>query len=112
MQWWMDLMPVESGDGDAKISYQGQQRTVAVPVAVEEEPPLRGMGPLKVVDEQDEMSAEEVAEHAPTVTVVGAAAPASDDLVMLVRPRKSRIYYLRKFFDYPIKLGGTTISPH
>ena len=110
MQWWMDLMPVESGDGDAKISYQGQQRTVAVPVAVEEEPPLRGMGPLKVVDEQDEMSAEEVAEHAPTVTVVGAAAPASDDLVMLVRPRKSRIYYLRKFFDYPIKLGGTTIS--
>ena len=110
MQWWMDLMPVESGDGDAKISYQGQQRTVAVPVAVEEEPPLRGMGPLKVVDEQDEMSAEEVAEHAPTVTVVGAAAPASDDLVMLVRPRKSRIYYLRKFFDYPIKLGGATIS--
>ncbi len=110
MQWWMDLMPVESGDGDAKISYQGQQRTVAVPVAVEEEPPLRGMGPLKVADEQDEVSAEELAEHAPTVTVVGAAAPASDDLVMLVRPRKSRIYYLRKFFDYPIKLGGTTIS--
>ena len=109
MQWWMDLMPVESGDGDAKISYQGQQRTVAVPVAVEEEPPLRGMGPLKVVDEQDEMSAEEVAEHAPTVTVVGAAAPASDDLVMLVRPRKRWIYYLRKFFDYPIKLGGATI---
>jgi hypothetical protein len=31
-----------------EISYQGKQRTVAVPVAVEEEPPLRGMGPLKV----------------------------------------------------------------
>ena len=29
---------------------------------------------------------------------------------MLVRPRKSRIYYLRKFFDYPIKLSGTTVS--
>ena len=23
---------------------------------------------------------------------------------MLIRPRKSRIYYLRKFFDYPITL--------
>jgi protoporphyrinogen oxidase len=110
MQWWMDLMPVESGDGAAEISYQGKQRTVAVPVAVEEEPPMRGMGPLKVAGEQDEVSAEELAEHGPTMTVVGAAAPASDDLVMLVRPRKSRIYYLRKFFDYPIKLGGTTVS--
>ena len=109
MQWWMDLMPVESGEGaaEAEISYQGKQRTVSVPVAVEEEPPLRGMGPLKVGDTKD---AEELVERAPTVTVVGAAAPASDDLVMLVRPRKSRIYYLRKFFDYPIKLSGTTVS--
>ena len=110
MQWWMDLMPVEVDEGAAKISYQGQHRTVAVPVAVEEEPPLRGMGPLKVGEKDDEVSAEELAEHSPTVTVVGAAAPESDDLVMLVRPRKSRIYYLRKFFDYPIKLNGTTVS--
>jgi protoporphyrinogen oxidase len=110
MQWWMELMPVESEDGAAEISYQGQQRTVAVPVAVEEEPPLRGMGPLKVGDQRDEVGAEELAEHAPTMTVLGAAAPASEDLVMLVRPRKSRIYYLRKFFDYPIKLSGTTVS--
>jgi len=29
---------------------------------------------------------------------------------MLVRPRKSRIYYLRKFFDYPIKLTANTIT--
>src|SRR6201996_21895 len=107
MQWWMDLMPVE---GSAEISYQGKQRMVAVPVAVEEEPPLRGMGPLQTVDEQEEVGAEEMAEHSPTVTVVAAAAPESDDLVMLVRPRKSRIYYLRKFFDYPIKLNGTTVS--
>ena len=74
MQWWMDLMPVESGRGLRRRSAtRGKQRTVAVPVAVEEEPPLRGMGPLKVVDTQDEVSAEELAEHAPTVTVVGAA---------------------------------------
>jgi len=32
------------------------------------------------------------------------------DRVMLVRPRKSRIYYLRKFFDYPIALTAGTLS--
>ena len=31
------------------------------------------------------------------------------DLVMLVRPRKSRIYFLRRFFDYPIKLTADTL---
>jgi protoporphyrinogen oxidase len=36
--------------------------------------------------------------------------PQHDDLVMLVRPRKSRIYFLRKFFDYPIKLTPDTIG--
>ena len=29
---------------------------------------------------------------------------------MLIRPRKSRIYYLRRFFDYPISLSGTTLQ--
>jgi hypothetical protein len=36
--------------------------------------------------------------------------PDDPDLVMLIRPRKSRIYYLRKFFDYPITLTGTTLK--
>jgi protoporphyrinogen oxidase len=35
---------------------------------------------------------------------------ASDDLVMLVRPRKSRILYLRKFFDYPLSLNFQTLK--
>lgn len=35
--------------------------------------------------------------------------PETDDRVMLVRPRKSRIYFLRKFFDYPIKLTPETL---
>lgn len=34
---------------------------------------------------------------------------ATTDEVMLVRPRKSRIYYLRKFFDYPLKPNWRTI---
>jgi protoporphyrinogen oxidase len=37
------------------------------------------------------------------------ATPENTDLVMLVRPRKSRIYFLRRFFDYPIKLTGDTL---
>jgi len=39
----------------------------------------------------------------------GAAAP-TDDLCMLLRPRKSRIYFMRKFFEYPLKLTAETLS--
>jgi protoporphyrinogen oxidase len=35
--------------------------------------------------------------------------PDIDDLVMLVRPRKSRIFYLRKFFAYPLQLDFATL---
>jgi len=32
------------------------------------------------------------------------------DLVMLIRQRKSRIYFLRRFFDYPIRITGDTLK--
>jgi len=35
--------------------------------------------------------------------------PRTDDLVMLVRNRKSRIYFMRRFFDYPIRLTADTL---
>lgn len=35
--------------------------------------------------------------------------PAVADRLMLLRPRKSRIYYLRRFFDYPISLSKDTL---
>lgn len=38
----------------------------------------------------------------------GGPNPEKDDSVMLVRNRVSRIYYLRKFFDYPIKIKPRT----
>ncbi|HEY5382817.1 MAG TPA: NAD(P)/FAD-dependent oxidoreductase [Acidobacteriaceae bacterium] len=115
MQWWMELMPpVAEGDvpDTVEISYQGKRHRVEVPVDSPEEPPLRGMGPLTVVTDTEiaDVEDEEIAEeHGHTATVV-AVEPETDDLVMLVRPRKSRIYYLRKFFDYPIKLTGSTIA--
>jgi protoporphyrinogen oxidase len=37
------------------------------------------------------------------------AALANGDSVMLLRARKSRIYYLRRFFDYPISLSKDTL---
>jgi protoporphyrinogen oxidase len=36
--------------------------------------------------------------------------PTKTDKVMLIRQRLSRIYYTRKFFDYPVSLNGTTIK--
>ena len=35
--------------------------------------------------------------------------PASSDAVMLVRQRLSRIFYRRRFFDYPLKLNAGTL---
>jgi protoporphyrinogen oxidase len=35
--------------------------------------------------------------------------PGASDGVMLLRARKSRIYYLRRFFDYPISLSKDTL---
>ena len=36
--------------------------------------------------------------------------PEVTDIVMLIRSRLSRIFYLRRFFDYPVALNGRTIS--
>jgi protoporphyrinogen oxidase len=108
MQWWMDLMPPDLAavDGVQEIAYHGQKRVVAVPAHLEQEPPLRGMGPKAAPEQKDE-------ESEPVAAVLEVDAPEATpdpDLVMLIRPRKSRIYYLRKFFDYPIKLTGTTLA--
>jgi protoporphyrinogen oxidase len=37
-------------------------------------------------------------------------APASSDAVMLVRQRVSRIFYRRRFFDYPLTLNASTVK--
>ena len=115
MQWWVDLMPPDAGDqgsepheNETEISYQGKKRVVAIPAHLHEEPVLRGAGPIdhhaaEESEDDDELDPE-AAEM--LVTVV----PHDPDLVMLIRPRKSRIYYLRKFFDYPITLTGTTLK--
>ncbi|MDE1163603.1 MAG: NAD(P)/FAD-dependent oxidoreductase [Acidobacteriaceae bacterium] len=122
MQWWMDLMPPDVDSADAptglsqavEISYQGKQRKIEVPSSSPEHPPLRGMGPLSVTTETDAndipLDATGEALPATETLVIETHEPESNDLVMLVRPRKSRIYYLRRFFDYPINLSRNTIE--
>ena len=110
MRWWIDLMPPE--DSEAVIQYQGRERVVKVPADAPDHPPLRGMGPLEIdteTEETDAVGEEHREQHGHTETVV-THEPADKDLVMLIRPRRSRIYYLRKFFDYPITLTATTLG--
>ncbi len=119
MQWWLELMPPAGGSSDAvpepiEVTYHGKRRMVEVPAVSPQHPPLRGMGPLARIEvdpEAVESGAEErVAGGSTEVVIVEAPPPDDPDHVMLVRPRQSRIYYLRKFFEYPIKLSGTTIA--
>ena len=70
----------------------------------------------------DQMPLEPGAENAGAInyqnqtrTIAGTGAKvekdsADQDLVMLVRPRKSRIYVLQRFFDYPITLTNDTLG--
>ena len=116
MQWWAELMPPEVSEtrlsgapaGEVTIRYQGRERVVAVPARLPEEPVLRGAGPIaaEAAGCDDEESPEATG---CTETLLLTTEPPDEDLVMLVRPRKSRIYYLRRFFDYPISLGRTTL---
>jgi len=108
MQWWMDLMPPESGDAvpTQEISYRGRRRLVAVPARLLQEPVLRGAGPINP-QAANAMRPAKINAKAMEMLV---AAPRDPDLVMLIRPRKSRIYYLRRFFDYPITVTGATLK--
>ena len=127
MQWWMDLMPpeldAEPGEGSPVIAYHGQARSLApAGIASSQTLPRNSVGggaaaavAVEIDTETEETEADGViisSEHGHTETVVEVRAQpnADPDLVMLIRPRKSRIYYLRRFFDYPIKLTGTTLA--
>ncbi len=127
MQWWIDLMPpVSESEEDAAaaaISYQGKTRTIATagPQAAGAARAAGG-GPATAVEEEeiDTVTVETTADGRPDKAHEGHTHSAvhhavvggtkDKDLVMLIRPRKSRIYYLRKFFDYPITLTAGTLG--
>jgi len=87
INWWFQHLPVEEGqNASSVVSYQGESRNLA-------SVPNSGFGRY-----QDRGG----------VAVLETAEPDSDR-VMLLRPRKSRIYFLRKFFEYPIQLSQDTL---
>jgi protoporphyrinogen oxidase len=65
-----------------------------------------GMLPL----EASERGSFAIKYHGMERAVAPGAAPPDPDRVMLVRPRKSRIYYLRRFFSYPVTLSAGTLA--
>jgi protoporphyrinogen oxidase len=68
--------------------------------------------PLQGSDSKDDILIEQ-ADHKKRNSlklVPGGPDPEKTDRVMLVRSRLSRIFFLRKFFDYPITLSGKTIA--
>lgn len=90
MNWWLEVMPMAALSEEqvapghqahhtGHLRYQGKQRDLPK-------------------------------SYSTAGSVALASDPAPDpDLVMLVRPRKSRIYFLRRFFDYPIRLTSETL---
>jgi len=88
MNWWFQHLPLAEGHEEAPVvAYQGKTRSLDA-VGTSERQGYRGSG-----------------------GVAALAAPEADpDRVMLLRPRKSRIYFLRKFFDYPIQLSKDTLT--
>ena len=71
MQWWLDVMPLEpSASGEAAAS------SIRIRYHGKQRELPAGMTSTSAVKR-----------------------PTDPDLVMLLRPRKSRIYFLRRFFD-------------
>ncbi|MFT4111593.1 NAD(P)/FAD-dependent oxidoreductase [Silvibacterium sp.] len=65
---------------------------------------------MPIVADENGDGAHTVSYQNRTTTVNAKTASEDEDLVMLVRPRKSRIYFLRGFFDYPITLSAGTLT--
>ncbi|HKM83001.1 MAG TPA: NAD(P)/FAD-dependent oxidoreductase [Candidatus Acidoferrum sp.] len=89
MNWWLMHLPLETAAaGGAEITYQQKTRRIEAP---------------GLADAQAQHNAAAAAERAAGLTP-------NPEAVMLLRRRQSRIYFLRKFFAYPIQLSRDTLS--
>ena len=70
----------------------------------------QGILPLQGSDSIDDILKVDHKKRNPMKLVPGGPDPEKADRVMLIRSRLSRIFFLRKFFDYPITLSGKTIA--
>jgi protoporphyrinogen oxidase len=64
---------------------------------------------LNIMPIQAAQGTQQITYQKQTRTVDVTGNPSADDSVMLLRRRKSRIYFLRTFFDYPIRMNGETV---
>jgi protoporphyrinogen oxidase len=69
---------------------------------------LSHMPVMSAMPNDDASGKQHIAYHGQSREVSSLAAT-NEDAVMLIRQRKSRIYFLRKFFDYPIRLSAQTL---
>jgi protoporphyrinogen oxidase len=82
MNWWLNIMPLQEFNGEKlKINYQNKSREIK---SEDIHPKLN----------EQEFNNEDLERS---------------DKVMLIRQRLSRIYFLRKFFNYPIQLSLDTL---
>ena len=89
MNWWLMHLPLESSaSGGAKITYQ--QKT-------------RNIGSRDSREALAQLNAAAAAERAAGLTP-------NPEAVMLLRRRQSRIYFLGKFFAYPVQMSRDTLS--
>ena len=79
MNWWLDRLPMQAINGAQAITYHGMTRLIE--------------GRRKESGHTDGAGGD----------------PDRQDRLMLLRSRQSRIYYLRRFFDYPITLSARTV---
>lgn len=68
--------------------------------------------PIQGMDSKDDIRYKQEFPHVkcPDKLSMGGPDPEKVDRVMLIRRRLSRIFFLRKFFDYPISINGRMIS--
>jgi protoporphyrinogen oxidase len=83
MNWWFEHMPLETTVGHSNGNGNGH-----APLQISYQNQRREVGPCTNGDGNG----------------------CHPDQVMLVRRRKSRIYFLRTFFDYPISLSADTLA--
>lgn len=91
MKWWLKILPLERGVEETAISYRGKKRMVEA-----------------MADLAENVGAD-VAHAGDDFEAADRGGDADADKVMLVRPRLSRIYFLRRFFSYPIRLSLDTL---
>lgn len=81
MDWWTEIMPIADSGQHGDFSISYQNQVKRLSPDWGDSKSARGPAPVR-----------------------------DPDCVMLVRPRKSRIYFMRSFFDYPLSLSFATLQ--